>query len=355
MSWQGLPIPGFRRKIVAPPSVEEWKDLLYRLSREKPSLYDIISLDASTARDNQEYVIAGDFISIERHYSTVPFFIRLNEPDFPLLDLSRHRSITAPFYRIFITNKAGNGNVVLKIGRGIRLEAELFGVEELANRIIFNTPMTFDQRGQLLWADNFEDNINKWIQEISGASGAIALSTEEARSGAKSCKLTVGPGFDFGTQITHGFPPPIFSKFGFEYSFTVLFKTTGKVFISSGIQIGPPSYLSYVGVVEYRFAEQVFRYLNSDFEYITFATTPLDSLEHGFHTWKLVIDCASKKYVRVIIDNEVTDLSSYLLPSETKPPTYLAILWVRAGLVTTTPGDVLSNYVDDAIITQNEP
>lgn len=139
---------GLRAKVLKPQewrktTYPEWGEALQRLSMEKPLLYEVLTLDASVARDNQEYAIAGDFISIEHYPSTVPFFIRLNEPDFPELDLSRLDNITTLFYRLFITNNAGNGNIVLKIGRRLKLETRPFGEDILSVELVSEYRMKY--------------------------------------------------------------------------------------------------------------------------------------------------------------------------------------------------------------------
>jgi len=104
-------------------------DLARRLSYEESlrqgyrNLYDVLRFSADTARDNQEVNFTGDFIEVEHYPGVIPFSIRLNERDAPSIGLRTKRSITAPFYRFFISNSAGAGTLVLNVGAGTRMQS----------------------------------------------------------------------------------------------------------------------------------------------------------------------------------------------------------------------------------------
>ncbi|KKK91844.1 hypothetical protein LCGC14_2708890, partial [marine sediment metagenome] len=194
------------------PQPVQWHDVLRYLETTKPVILQTITLDASTARTNAEYLVAGDFIMVESYNSTTPFHLRLNEKEIPALNLSRHRSITAPFYRFFITNVAGNGRITLKVSRGIRLESEAINIAELAARL--GGIVSFYRRGDVLWLDDFEGTIGKWA--VSGTGASASLSTDDARNGAKSGKLTLGAGKEIFINRVMGYP--VISNMGFEMS-----------------------------------------------------------------------------------------------------------------------------------------
>ena len=332
----------------------EWRDLLYRLSTEKPAIYDVLSLDAATARTKQEYALAGDFILIENYFSTVPFYLRLNEPDFPELNLGRHKSLAAPFYRFFITNVAGSGSIVLKICRGMRLEPQEFGIEELANRIIFDTPMSFDQRGQILWADDFEDNINKWEQTLvgTGAGGSIALSTDRARSGSKSAKLTTGDAVGDYARIQRRLPYSRVSRIGLEFSVSLgsdidsieffLMLADGAEYCYGRFRFYPTG--ADVGIVEYYNSGGTFTTLDNLGGFLADACM--------FHTVKCVINFPDKKFHRLIVNERsynMNQLDCYRFAQLVLPRVDICILAANAAV-----GNH-SAYIDDVIITQNEP
>jgi len=68
--------------------------------------------------------------------------------------------------------------------------------------------------------------------------------------------------------------------------------------------------------------------------------------------FKLVTDFENEKYVRFILNNDVYDLSSYTY--EKTNDTSRPHLLVRYKLVST-GGTSTTSYVDDVILTQNEP
>jgi hypothetical protein len=68
-----------------------------------------ITLDLGTARTDVEYDVGGKGITLVM--ATGQVYIRLNEPDNPLIDFNTSWNMIGPFYRFFITNTAQAGLV----------------------------------------------------------------------------------------------------------------------------------------------------------------------------------------------------------------------------------------------------
>ena len=226
----------------------------------------------------------------------------------------------------------------------------VFGLEDMAELAArLGSIVTFDRRGDVVWMDDFEDNIAKWAILGSGTGYGAALSTEAARNGAKSVKLTTGAAIGNGVSILREIPPPVLGKCGLEISWTAYGNLAYVLLIMTHFDGAK----ARQGQVRYRRPQNDLQYLDSTNTFQTFAT-PGDIRDNivNFHTAKLVIDLKNDKYTRFILDAVTYDLSAYALrtgAAVTSPNlTYGVETETRAAENT-------SNYVDDCIVTQNEP
>ncbi|KKM85339.1 hypothetical protein LCGC14_1290060 [marine sediment metagenome] len=225
--------------------------------------------------------------------------------------------------------------------------ARLADLGELAVRL--GSIVSFDRRGEVVWMDDFEDGIIKWKTSAAGAGAAVTSDTVKSRNGAKSAKLVAGS--DGGKQATlyHYQPFPVSSRYGVEFSFA--FETSPKhIGLRLDLYDGANHYF---GDIVYRPPLTRLDYEDSNADYQALTTT-LDLLSDSimFHTLKLVADWSTKKYVRLLLDNNSYDLSGIDLYSAADAVT-LPQVRVRVLLAGTSGNPVL--YVDDVIITQNEP
>lgn len=235
-----------------------------------------------------------------------------------------------------------------------------FGMYSLAQTIYKLTDMgelaarlgsidTFDRRGDVIWLDDFEDNINKWLQLTLGTGASIALSNEAARNGGYSAKLVTGNAIDNYAYILKRLPYPVIGAFGFEIS-NNLASTDIDIEIRLDLNTGS------------RLKQAVFWWSDSD-KKVYIQTDTVNKLEVAagvdlwvavslFHTFKLIADFDRMIYKRIIINNISLDLSSYSLRdvANSTSPRLNASLWFH-----TLTAANKTIYTDDAIITQNEP
>jgi len=218
---------------------------------------------------------------------------------------------------------------------------------ELAVRL--GSPVSFDRRGNVIWVDDFEDNINKWW--VYGGTGgySFAQSNERARSGALSGKLVTG-GIDGNwLAVQSGIFYPVLSRVGYEIS--VLLHDDVETFIHYFWSQGG-THKNWFGLAW----EQATRRLSVYDK--TLGWTSIDDdiyLWAGgrvFSTLKLVVDLTTLKYVRAIVNREAFDLSAYTAYQTdlVGAPSLEIIAWLVGN-----PGTTPAVYIDDAIITQNEP
>lgn len=109
------------------PLAIDWNKLLDILTTQKPTLYVTKTIDVANAYELEETKVQGNHIEIENYGATVPVYMRLNEIEAEAIDITTLKSIEGPFYRYFITNDAGAGEIRLKIGKGMKFE----GAEDL--------------------------------------------------------------------------------------------------------------------------------------------------------------------------------------------------------------------------------
>ncbi|GAH53184.1 unnamed protein product, partial [marine sediment metagenome] len=161
---------------------------------------------------------------------------------------------------------------------------------ELAARL--GSIVTFDRRGDIVWFDDFEGEVDKWYQEPSGTDAAIVVSPDAARNGSFSAKLTTGDEVNDFATIIHYLPYPVTSRVGFEISFNVENDLSELIF-SQRLYDG--SYEHYARL-RYLPATDVLQYLDSEAEWQDLVTgLVLWAATYAFHTVKLVIDLDTHK------------------------------------------------------------
>lgn len=218
---------------------------------------------------------------------------------------------------------------------------------ELAARL--GSIITFDRRGNVIWFDDFE-NEPRGRYAFGGAAGySLDWCSERSRNGGFCAKITSGPGSPFSGWGTKKLPYPVLGKLGLEASFDldtnaseffILFDLyDGTIIHRAGLRFTPSS-----GEVAYE---------DSNAAWVALATSlfyPFSGLL--FNTVKLVADFENDLYVRVIVNNQTYDLSAQGLFTEANGGTaYLHITYMVYG----SSGKSAVCYLDDAIVTQNEP
>lgn len=387
------------------------------LRERKPVLFKTIPIDTSVARENVEFPSVGVLLFVENPDTpTKPVYVRLNEPDSDKIDLTTQRKVKIPFYRFFITNEAGAGTLDLVVcktsivefaesvanvlvkgsydnsgtptpvtiavdvdGRMLALMKGAYGTDSVLKTIatdakgrmlavmtdpedIWGNPHelgnaelaarlgsidTFDRRGNVLWFDDFESGLNKWMPETPA--GSIAISAERARNGCFSCKLSTPAVANQWARIRHWLPYVFLSKMGFEFSFTWDADIKEIIFCIDFVGGGH----NYVGAIKYLYPGFVrWQYLAGDWFYRDIMPSYLmDDRDYTFNTVKLIIDFPNGKYDKCLINGQSFDLSQYpLIEFARVAPNVITDIEIAAK------ADVVAySYIDDVIITQNEP
>jgi len=315
-----------------------------------PGKIKSIELDASTPRKDVEFPISGDFIQAEAERGvSSQFFLKLNTAEADPINLAEIPVIKGPFESFYITNAKGVGKLTLWVGTRLQFETGP-GLKAVAYElgVRLKSIDTFDRRGDVLWLDDFEDNINKWLTAAGGSGASVALSTDTARSGGTSAKLTTGNlAGDYASIYAYHQILPL-SKWGFEISFTYNSNMRKYTWAISRLT-GTMEYTAEI-TLDLTTSELKLKGLNGDI--VIDSGVVLFEDIHCFHKVKLVADFANSRYTRLLLDDRTYDISAHSLyqaSSTTKP--FINIY----TFVYTNVDSNESAYVDDAIITQNEP
>jgi hypothetical protein len=230
---------------------------------------------------------------------------------------------------------------------GTKTTYQLLDVGESAVRL--GSIVSFDRRGDVIWLDDFEAGLAKWEVSGLGAGYAAAISTAAAKNGESSVKLTTGADSAKQVQIAHYMAYPVLGSFGLEVSFTLdvsldyirfqleIYDGTNFQAFSAQYEVDTDDLTVYKGGVGYTSIATSLNLRKSDLQ---------------FHTIKLVGDYTTKLYNKLQLNGTEYDISDWATweGSSATAPRLTALV-----LATATPSQNRSFYVDDVIITQNEP
>lgn len=218
---------------------------------------------------------------------------------------------------------------------------------ELAARL--GSIVTFDRRGNIIWLDNFESGINQWLGE--GDLGySIDWEGNLSKTGGFSCKLTTAAVEDHEAQIIKYIGFQLLSAIGFECSFA--YQQNWK-YLKFLLWMADGSYL-YQAAMRYDRVNYKWQYLSDDSAYYDVPSGPLTlpAAPTEFDTMKFVADFATAKYKRLIVNSQEVDLSTLSFVKYAAVTTPHMALFIS---LSTKAAAAAIGYIDDVIVTQNEP
>jgi len=226
----------------------------------------------------------------------------------------------------------------------------IFGMQdmgELAARL--KSIDTHDRRGDIVWLDDFESGVDNFHHFITFVADTVTWDTTTARSGAFCAKLHASnnPGSD--AAMFRYLAYPALGRMGLEFSFATPHNTqniVGTMYFDNGVRYYEGSLLYRVGTedLSVRDAGGVWQLIDGNRE--------IQRDLHAWNTVKLVVDFAALQYVRLIFNEHEYDIAPYA-PRDVGAsvvPRLQVEIWnsyIVAGAADT--------YVDDVIVTQNEP
>jgi len=218
---------------------------------------------------------------------------------------------------------------------------------ELAVRL--GSPNVYHRLGDVILIDSFENGETCWDISTVGVQSSAKLTGVRYRTGGFSFKLTAGNIANDLVIIGRSIQPLVESKIGMEFSFavdTVYSFLYGQMFYYNSDKI-------YQADVRYDNENFTLSYLNKDNIYTDLpAILKIYPSDRLFNTIKFIADFKNKEYVSVFINQNcfsLADKELYIAGNTIYNYFVFDLMLETKGNVTATA------YIDDVIITQNEP
>lgn len=209
--------------------------------------------------------------------------------------------------------------------------------------------VTHDRRGEIMFVESFAAGLNRWDTAYSGTGGTVDLTVASTRTGLYAARLVGGSDGSRRGEISRYLPYPALSIMGAEFS----------VRLVSGIDQLDLLYLVDDGSdnvwcqLRLDVAAAKLQYLSAAPAYVDIATGfSLAKVDPLFHTIKLVMDAENRNYHRAIVNEveyDLADIGAYIAATAGSRAQRVIIR------LTGTSGVNGVVYVDDVILTQNEP
>jgi len=218
---------------------------------------------------------------------------------------------------------------------------------ELAARL--GSIVNFDRKGDVLWLDDFEEGIDKWIKVLTVDRGSILWSAAHSHNKGFSALLTTGDTDGDVVGISRWLPVLVLSKIGFETSFTI---DDNVKFIDFIFYLDDGSNKHYARIRHVR-ATHTWQYYDWEGNYQDLSPAiSLYERDELFHTIKFVFDLTTGYYSHCKINDTTFDLSSYKYRTISNGVSYYSYFYIR---VENNAAVEATSYIDNAIVTQNEP
>ena len=218
---------------------------------------------------------------------------------------------------------------------------------ELAARL--GSISTFDRRGNVIFMDGFESGLAQWALGGSGTNNAVTQCSEFARNGAFCAKLRGGSSLGLYASMVKKLPYPVIGKLGLEASFD---GNTDFNYFEVRFQLYDGTTL-HTAKLRFTYSTGAMAYYDSNADMIDLVTgLYLASSGELFSTVKLVVDFENEAYERVLFNSDTYDVSGIAYFEEASaadPQIRITLIVINE---TGNPGLI---YVDDVILTQNEP
>ena len=218
---------------------------------------------------------------------------------------------------------------------------------ELAARL--GSINTYDRRGDTLFQDSFEDGLPHWISVVDGAGQAVNLSATYARNGAYSAELVTGTQIGPEVGVQRYQPLQSANKVGSEMSFSSL-ATDVPIILYLNIYTGSTLYTPRI---RWNAVANTLQYLDSSGAWVSLSPTVTKVADYtAFNTVKVVANQSDGKYSYIVFNSRAIDLAG--IASQGGASLLSPSLLTGLTAVNQSANSRLI-YIDDAIITQNEP
>jgi len=208
---------------------------------------------------------------------------------------------------------------------------------------------TEDRRGSLLWYDDFESTVNKWVMNSGVGGSSCALSGECVRYGNQGVKIVTPDSSLQTVQMYKYFTLAYDSTIGAEIYYCFKDKNIRSTFELVGFD----GTTVWEGRVDVNLSADYLGIYNDITGMIQLDDwIPFIPRELMWMVVKLVIDWVNKEYVRLIVGNTIYDLTG--IPLWTYPSLVKPALWMNMNFMCTDDTNK-TLYLDSFTLTQSEP
>jgi len=237
-----------------------------------------------------------------------------------------------------------------------------YGLDDLGEHAVrLGSPVLWDRRGDVLVETDFREGLGSFYANGGGLLWAVALHAGNARTGAYCVKLTAGSDGALNAYLQKRLPRPVLAKVGLEFSFSCAAWTSAwewQILWQAGSVL-------YTAYVRYDHVNGLLQTYEEPATWTTFATVDvLYTDDHVQHTGKLVVDMGAVDavgnplpvYDRFHFNEQGYNLR---LPPPAREvdrfpggvPDEFLVTVVHSAVALHNP----DGYVDNVIVTQNEP
>lgn len=225
-----------------------------------------------------------------------------------------------------------------------------YGLNDLGEAVVrLGSPHLWDRRGDVVSTTEFSPGLGIWQVSYWAPPAYGTLFTERSRSGAFCVKLVTGGVAAQETGLVARIPMPRTAGLALEFSFST---RSTQLFWGWSLtwRIGVDQYMA---IVRWDLVNSLLQYWGADGAYHVFATSVswLD-LDRILNTGKMVVASQTWQYARFLLNDQTYSLAGIPVEHRVMPPAHYFIaslaLWGAAAINAV-------GYVDNVIVTQNEP
>lgn len=225
-----------------------------------------------------------------------------------------------------------------------------YGLDDLGEAVVrLGSPHLWDRRGDALYLTDFSDGLGMFQTGGSGALFAVDLVTSHARQGAYSVRLRAGSTVNMNAYLAMALPFQMPSGVGLEFSFSIDQWTQ---YVLNYIHWWDGTKWYWAGVL-YDFVAKTLSYGNFITGFLPLAAgIDLHECTYPEHTMKMVVRMDMGKYERFMLDALSYDMETITID---QGAAVVAPYWYFSIYHYAVPGHNPDCYIDNVIVTQNEP
>ena len=189
----------------------------------------------------------------------------------------------------------------------VKVGKDVYRLDDLAELAVrLGSIVKYNRSGNVLVLDGFEEGVNAWTLNRTGAWAEVEVSDEKAYNGQVALKVTSGTGVTPYAGIAKYIPPVSQCKIGLQSCFSL---NSDVVDIRFQLTYGRDPLRHYF-LVRYDHVAGELQYESAPGVFTPFATPgKLYDGSNNWHNIKIIADMVTGEHVRCYLDGEAYDMS----------------------------------------------